>query len=94
MKMPPIIAISQSARSAVKPNPAGAIRGGLLTLSARERARTAGIRVPTVFQTERVPSAVTPVHTAIPKKYIRMRMYLPDITSTVTLQAVIPAAKP
>ena len=82
MKMPLIIAISQSARSAVKPNPAGAIRGGLLTLSARERARTAGIRVPTVFQTERVPSAVTPVHTAIPKRCTVTKMYLQDIIST------------
>jgi len=83
MKMPPIIAISQSVQSVVKPNPVGVIPVGQRTPSVRERVRTAVILVPTVFRMEPVPSAVTPVHTAIPKKYIRMRMYLPDITSTV-----------
>ena len=94
MKMPPIIAISQSVQSAVKSNPVGVIPVGLLTLSARERARTADILVPTVFRMEPVPSAVTPVRTAIQKRCTVTKTYRRDITSTVMLQAVIPAAKP
>jgi len=83
MKMPPIIAISQSVQSVVKPNPVGVIPVGQRTPSVPENVQIAVIPAHTVFQTERAASVVTPVHTAIPKKYIRMRMYLPDITSTV-----------
>ena len=94
MKMPPIIAISQSVQSVVKPNPVGVIPVGQRTPSVRERARTADIRVPTALQMERAASAVTPVHTAIQKRCTVTKTYQRDITSTVTLQAVIPAAKP
>ena len=94
MKMPPIIAISQSVQSAVKPNPVGVIPVGQRTPSVRERVRTADILVPTIFRMEPVPSAVTPVHTAIQKRCTVTKTYQRDITSTVMLQAVIPAAKP
>ena len=94
MKMPPIIAISQSVQSVVKPSPVGVIPVGQRTPSVRERVRTAVILVPTVFRMEPVPSAVTPVRTAIQKRCTVTKTYQRDITSTVTLQAVIPAAKP
>ncbi len=79
MKMPLIIAISQSVRSAVKPNPAGVIRDGQHTPSVRERVRIADILVPTVFRMERVPNAAILVHTAIPKRYILMKMSVQDM---------------
>ena len=94
MKMPPIIAISQSVQSVVKPNPVGVIPVGQRTPSVRERVRTVDILVPIVFRMEPVPSAVTPVRTAIQKRCTVTKTYRRDITSTVMLQAVIPAAKP
>ena len=83
MKMPLTTVILQNVLYVARRKPAGVIPVGQHTPSVRERVRTADIRVPTIFRMERVLSAVTPVRTAIPKKYIRMRMYLPDITSTV-----------
>ena len=94
MKMPHITVIWQSVRSAEQQNPVGVIPVGQRTPSVRERVRTADILVPTVFRMEPVPSAVTPVHTAIQKRCTVTKTYQRDITSTVTLQAVIPAAKP
>ena len=93
MKMPHTTVIWQNVLYAARRKPVGDIRDGQHTPSVRERVRTADILVPIIFRMERVPNAAIPVHTAIPKKYTRMRTYLPDIISTVTLQAVIPAAK-
>jgi len=94
MKMPHTTVIWQNVLYAARRKPVGDIRDGQHTPSVRERVRTAGIRVPTVFRMERVQNAAILVHTATQKRYILMKMYLPGIISTVTLQAVIPAAKP
>ena len=93
MRMPLTTVILQNVLYAVRRKPVGDIRDGQHTPSVRELVRIADILVPTIFRMEPVPSVVTPVRTAIPKKYIRMRTYLPDIISTVTLQAVIPAER-
>ena len=89
-----ITATCLNVRSAEQQNPVGVIPVGERTPSVRERVRTADILVPTVFRMEPVPSAVTPVHTAIQKRCTVTKTYRRDITSTVMLQAVIPAAKP
>ena len=93
MKMPPIIAISQSVQSVVKPNPVGVIPVGQRTPSAPVDARIAGILAHTVFRMERVQNAAILVHTATQKRYILMKMSVQDITSTAMLQAVIPAER-
>ena len=94
MKMPHTTVIWQKVLYAARRKPVGDIRDGQHTPSVRERVRTADILVPTVFRMEPVPSAVTPVHTAIQKRCTVTKTYRRDITSTVMLQAVIPAAKP
>ena len=94
MRMPLTTVIWQNVLSAVQRNPAGDIRAGLHTLLAQVNALIAGIRAHTVFRMERVQNVAILVHTAIPKRYIPTKMFQQDITSTVTLQAVIPAAKP
>ena len=94
MRMPLTTVILQNVLYAVRRKPVGDIRDGQHTPSVRERVRTADILVPTIFRMEPVPSAVTPVRTAIQKRCTVTKTYQRDITSTVTLQAVIPAAKP
>ena len=94
MKTQHTTVILQNVLYAVRRKPVGDIRDGQHTPSVRERVRTADILVPTVFRMERVQNAAIPVHTAIPKRYILMKMSVQDITSTAMLQAVIPAAKP
>ena len=91
MKTEHITAILQSVLYAARRRPAGDIPDGQHTHSVRGNAPIVGIPVPTVSQMELVPSAVTPVHTVIPKRYIPTKMFQQVITSTVMLQAVIPA---
>ena len=94
MKMPHTTVIWQNVLYAVRRKPVWDIRDGQHTPSVRERVRTADILVPTIFRMEPVPSAVTPVRTTIQKRCTVTKTYRRDITSTVMLQAVIPAAKP
>ena len=91
MKTEHITVTLQSVRSAAQQKQAGDIPDGQHTHSVRGNAPIVGIPVPTVSQMELVPSAVTPVHTAIPKRCIPMKMFQQDIISIVMLQAVIPA---
>ena len=94
MKMPHTTVIWQNVLYAEQRNPVGATPVGQHTPSVRERVRTADILVPIIFRMERVPNAAIPVHTAIHKRCTVTKTYQQDITSTVTLQAVILAAKP
>ena len=82
MKMPHTTVIWQNVLYADQRNPVGATPVGQHTPSVRELVRIAVILVPTIFRMERVPSAVTPVRTAIPKRYILMKMSVQNITST------------
>ena len=94
MKMPHTTVIWQNVLYAVRRKPVWDIRDGQHTPSVRERVRTADILVPTIFRMEHVQNAAIPVHTAIQKRCTVTKTYQQDITSTVMLQAVIPAAKP
>ena len=91
MKTEHITAILQSVLYAAQQKLAGDIPAGQHTHSVQVNALTVGIPVPTVSQMELVPSAIIPVHTVIPKRYIPTKMFQRDITSIVMLQAVIPA---
>ena len=83
MKMPHTTVIWQNVLYAARRKPVGDIRDGQHTPSVRERVRTADILVPTIFRMEPVPSAVTPVRTAIQKRCTVTKTYRQDIISTV-----------